>query len=223
MRPRADRAGAAPSVAARASGRRRAVSPARANARAAHWRCGRALRRDGFARARVGARVRAGARGRRRSARHAPLRRAAHRRLGDAQGMLAEMATGEGKTLTARCRGAPRRWPGMPVHVITVNDYLAQRDAEAMRPGVRGARPDASAAWCTAMAPRERRRPMPATSPTAPTRSWPSTTCATALVLGGRPRPLATAIDALAGARRARGQLLLRGLHSPSSTRPTAC
>ena len=51
------------------------------------------------------------------------------------KGMLAEMATGEGKTLTATLvaghRGAGRRFP---VHVVTVNDYLAQRDAELMGP-----------------------------------------------------------------------------------------
>ena len=31
----------------------------------------------------------------------------------------------------------PPRWPGIPVHVVTVNDYLAQRDAEWMAPALR--------------------------------------------------------------------------------------
>lgn len=45
---------------------------------------------------------------------------------------VAEMATGEGKTLTATCPAALRALPGKGVHVITTNDYLAHRDAEEM-------------------------------------------------------------------------------------------
>ncbi|UCV14045.1 preprotein translocase subunit SecA [Quatrionicoccus australiensis] len=51
-----------------------------------------------------------------------------------AKGMIAEMATGEGKTLTAVLPAAAAALSGMPVHVVTVNDYLASRDCEAMRP-----------------------------------------------------------------------------------------
>ena len=40
---------------------------------------------------------------------------------------LAEMATGEGKTLAAACAAAVMAWAGAPVHVLTANDYLAQR------------------------------------------------------------------------------------------------
>jgi len=49
-------------------------------------------------------------------------------------GMLAEMNTGEGKTLTASLPAATAALAGIPVHVVTVNDYLATRDAELMRP-----------------------------------------------------------------------------------------
>lgn len=49
-------------------------------------------------------------------------------------GMVAEMETGEGKTLTATLAAATAALAGIPVHVITVNDYLASRDAEWMRP-----------------------------------------------------------------------------------------
>lgn len=49
-------------------------------------------------------------------------------------GMIAEMETGEGKTLTATLAAATTALAGAPVHVITVNDYLAQRDAEWMGP-----------------------------------------------------------------------------------------
>ncbi len=49
-------------------------------------------------------------------------------------GMLAEMETGEGKTLAATLPAATAALAGIPVHVISVNDYLVQRDADAMRP-----------------------------------------------------------------------------------------
>lgn len=45
------------------------------------------------------------------------------------RGFLAEMATGEGKTLTAAVAAVVAGWRGRPCHVITVNDYLAERDA----------------------------------------------------------------------------------------------
>lgn len=49
-------------------------------------------------------------------------------------GMIAEMHTGEGKTLTATLTAATAALAGIPVHVISVNDYLTQRDAEMMKP-----------------------------------------------------------------------------------------
>ena len=49
-------------------------------------------------------------------------------------GMVAEMNTGEGKTLTATLPACVAAMVGLPVHIVTVNDYLAQRDAEWMRP-----------------------------------------------------------------------------------------
>jgi preprotein translocase subunit SecA len=58
-------------------------------------------------------------------ARHAPLRRAADRRHGAAQGKIAEMRTGEGKTLVATLPVYLNALPGKGVHVVTVNDYLA--------------------------------------------------------------------------------------------------
>ncbi|HVY06017.1 MAG TPA: DEAD/DEAH box helicase, partial [Burkholderiales bacterium] len=47
---------------------------------------------------------------------------------------LAEMATGEGKTLAAGIAAATAALAGIPVHVITANDYLAARDAQALQP-----------------------------------------------------------------------------------------
>ncbi len=49
-------------------------------------------------------------------------------------GQLAEMQTGEGKTLTATLPAATTAMAGVPVHVITTNDYLASRDAQLMGP-----------------------------------------------------------------------------------------
>jgi len=49
-------------------------------------------------------------------------------------GMVAEMETGEGKTLTATLPACTLALAGVPVHIITVNDYLAQRDADWMGP-----------------------------------------------------------------------------------------
>ena len=48
------------------------------------------------------------------------------------QGRLAEMATGEGKSLTAALAVACAALARKPAHLVTVNDYLAARDAEAM-------------------------------------------------------------------------------------------
>ncbi|WP_105264975.1 preprotein translocase subunit SecA [Pseudoalteromonas sp. T1lg76] len=50
------------------------------------------------------------------------------------QGRIAEMRTGEGKTLTATLPAYLNGLSGKGVHVITVNDYLAKRDAETNRP-----------------------------------------------------------------------------------------
>ncbi|MEZ4442094.1 MAG: preprotein translocase subunit SecA [Polyangiaceae bacterium] len=48
------------------------------------------------------------------------------------QGRIAEMRTGEGKTLVATLPAYLNALPGKGVHVVTVNDYLAKRDAEWM-------------------------------------------------------------------------------------------
>jgi preprotein translocase subunit SecA len=49
-------------------------------------------------------------------------------------GQVAEMATGEGKTLSGALAAAGYALGGQSVHVMSVNDYLARRDAEWMRP-----------------------------------------------------------------------------------------
>ena len=49
-------------------------------------------------------------------------------------GKIAEMDTGEGKTLTATLPVATAALARIPVHVVSVNDYLTARDAELMKP-----------------------------------------------------------------------------------------
>jgi preprotein translocase subunit SecA len=91
------------------------------------------------------------------------------------EGKIAEMETGEGKTLTATFPACTAALAGIPVNIVTVNDFLVMRDAAWMGPvykflGLTWAR--SPRAW------RRRRgaRPTPAASPTAPTSSWCSTT-----------------------------------------------
>ncbi len=94
-------------------------------------------------------------------------------------GMIAEMKTGEGKTLVATLAAYLNALPGDGVHVVTVNDYLAKRDSEWMGRVysalglTTGHHPSPDAAV----------RPHPGvcsrTSPTARTRSSASTICAT--------------------------------------------
>jgi preprotein translocase subunit SecA len=60
------------------------------------------------------------------------------------EGMVVQLAPGEGKTLAVAMVAVLRGWRGLPCHIITSNDYLAQRDVELMRPmfercGVRAA------------------------------------------------------------------------------------
>jgi preprotein translocase subunit SecA len=73
------------------------------------------------------------------------------------RGCVAEMATGEGKTLAATMAVTAAGWRGRGCHVVTVNDYLAKRDAEWMGPiygfcGLRVAHVEQG------MSPAERRR-----------------------------------------------------------------
>src|SRR5207249_5741805 len=50
------------------------------------------------------------------------------------EGKIAEMKTGEGKTLVATLPAVLNALAGRGVHIVTVNDYLARRDAEWMSP-----------------------------------------------------------------------------------------
>jgi preprotein translocase subunit SecA len=93
-------------------------------------------------------------------------------------GKIAEMRTGEGKTLVATLAAYLNALAGKGVHIVTVNDYLANRDAEWMgrlhrflglSVGVN----------LSQMQHEDKQAAYAATSPTAPTTSSASTTCAT--------------------------------------------
>ena len=94
-------------------------------------------------------------------------------------GAIAEMKTGEGKTLTATLAVFLNTLAGTPVHLVTVNDYLARRDAEWMGPIYDALGVSVGVIQSQARSRRRASGPTPATSSTGPTRSSASTTCAT--------------------------------------------
>src|SRR5215813_12841369 len=67
-------------------------------------------------------------------AREEALRQVPDGELALLSGYVAEMATGEGKTLSGALAAAGHALRGHRVHVMSVNDYLARRDAGWMRP-----------------------------------------------------------------------------------------
>lgn len=71
-------------------------------------------------------------------------------------GDVIEMATGEGKTLSGAIAAAGYALAGRNVHVVTINDYLARRDAEWMAPLIEAM--GLSVGWITAESTAEQRR-----------------------------------------------------------------
>jgi preprotein translocase subunit SecA len=125
-------------------------------------------------------------------------------------GMLAEMETGEGKTLTATLAAATAALAGRAVHVITVNDYLAERDAQWMRP-VYEALGITVGCVRQGMDPQARRAAYGCEVAYCCNKEIAFDYLRDRRVLGGRPRAIAMKMDALDGAGAA-PRLLLRGL-----------
>jgi preprotein translocase subunit SecA len=125
-------------------------------------------------------------------------------------GMLAEMETGEGKTLTATLAAATAALAGRAVHVITVNDYLAERDALWMRP-VYEALGISVGCVKQGMDPASRRAAYGCEIAYCSNKEIAFDYLRDRRVLGGRPRAIAMKMDALDGAGAA-PRLLLRGL-----------
>ncbi len=94
------------------------------------------------------------------------------------EGGIAEMRTGEGKTLVATLPVYLNALAGKGVHVVTVNDYLARRDAEWMGQVYRflGLSVGIIVHGLDDMQRKDAYAP---TSPTAPTTNSASITCAT--------------------------------------------
>ena len=127
------------------------------------------------------------------------------------QGWLAEMATGEGKSLTATLAASTVALAGMPVHVITVNDYLAARDAQAFAPLYRFL--GLSVGTVVQGMPPEARRQAYACDVTYCTnKELAFDYLRDRVALGRRTGRLNLAVDALRGGPAAQPGLLLRGL-----------
>ena len=146
------------------------------------------------------------------------------------RGMAVEMATGEGKTLVAALAAAVAALAGTPVHVVTVNPYLAARDAATMTPFYR--RLGLTCGVVTEKTPAPTATPpIAATSPTAPARTSPSITCATAwpsaapMAASSTSSPASPAAPPLAPtpAPTPAPPSSSAASPSPSSTKPTAC
>ena len=127
------------------------------------------------------------------------------------RGTLVEMATGEGKTFAATLPACTAALAGLPVHVITVNDYLADRDAQAMGPLYRffGLR-------CGAVVhglPREQRRAAYGGDVAyCSNKELAFDYLRDRSALGDRASTLHLALEGLAGDRRAAEATVLRGL-----------
>lgn len=92
------------------------------------------------------------------------------------KGQIAEMKTGEGKTLVCTLPAYLNGLTGQGVHVVTVNDYLARRDAEWMGQVHRFLGLSVGLIQ-SGMSPTERRKTTPVTLPTPLTANWVLTTC----------------------------------------------
>ncbi|OQX64184.1 MAG: prepilin peptidase [Desulfococcus sp. 4484_241] len=127
-------------------------------------------------------------------------------------GLLAEMETGEGKTLMATLPAITAALAGIPVHIITVNDYLARRDAELMGDLYRffGITPG-----CVVhdMTPPERRAAYSCDVTYCTNKEVVFDYLRDRIVLGDSPGALSLHAESLYERHGKREQLLLRGLH----------
>jgi len=127
-------------------------------------------------------------------------------------GMVAEMETGEGKTLTATLPACTLALAGVPVHIITVNDYLAQRDADWMEPIYR-AMGVTVGTIVHGMDPAARRQAYRCDVTYCTNKELAFDYLRDRIVLWDRPSQLRLQLERLYGENSRVNQLLLRGLH----------
>lgn len=127
-------------------------------------------------------------------------------------GMIAEMETGEGKTLTATLPVCTAALAGLPVHVITVNDYLAERDANWMRPVYESLGLSVGIA-VHGMEPVDRRKAYSCDITYCSNKELAFDYLKDRIALGNRPTNLRLKLQKLYGKENKMQELLLRGLY----------
>ena len=128
------------------------------------------------------------------------------------QGMVAEMATGEGKTLTATLTAATVALAGVPVHVLTVNDYLTARDAEEMG-GIYRALGLSVGCITHELPPPQRRRQYDCDIVYGTNKEITFDYLRDRMVLGNDDNPLRLQAESLFGSAQRSERLVMRGLH----------
>jgi preprotein translocase subunit SecA len=126
-------------------------------------------------------------------------------------GMIAEMDTGEGKTLAATLPACTAALAGLPVHIITVNDYLTERDAESMGP-VYKALGLTVGAVVNGMEPAARRAAYGADVTYCTNKELTFDYLRDRIALGAQVNRIQLSIERVAGGRGRSRQLVLRGL-----------
>ncbi len=127
------------------------------------------------------------------------------------QGALVEMATGEGKTFAATLPAIAAALAGLPVHVITVNDYLAERDAATMAPLYRFFGLEVQAV-VHGLTPAQRRAAYAAHVTYASNKELAFDYLRDRAALGDRASPLHLAVEGLRSGRPRDTGIVLRGL-----------
>lgn len=128
-------------------------------------------------------------------------------------GMVAEMDTGEGKTLTATLPACAVAFTGNPVHIITVNEYLATRDAEWMRPIYHMLGLSIGVIHENQKDPQTRRHAYAADITYCTNKQVAFDYLRDSLIKGQTPRRLHFQLEKLAGMGNRQSQLMLRGLY----------
>jgi preprotein translocase subunit SecA len=127
-------------------------------------------------------------------------------------GMVAEMETGEGKTLAATLPACTAALAGVPTHIITVNDYLASRDSSWMGP-IYKAMGLTVGTIIHGMNPEAKRAAYRCDITYCTNKEVTFDYLRDRIVLRDRPGPIRLQVERLYGERSRINHLLLRGLH----------